>query len=548
MAGSGTHEDIAARDDAHLRSLGIKPELKRTLGFLANFAVAFSYISVATGTFTNQAVAFGVGGPAIFWAWPLVILGQTFVALNFAELSTHFPVAGSIYQWSKRLSNRTLGWFTGWIYFWAGVVTVAAVAATVPLILSTVIGFDLASPSPVPALDMWQFVGVLALITTTAINTIGVRLLATINNIGVGAEIVGMLLFALILLFFANHQSPSVLFDTSYTSQLANGNYLAVFLVGMFMALFVVYGFDTAGTFGEETVDASRHAPRGVLSSIWLSGLVGAIFLLAVTLSFQDVGAAVATGQAFGFPIADTITQNLTFTLFGDFTLGKLYLVVIFVAVYVCTLAIQGATVRLMFSMGRDRRLPFGHLWAHVSPTLQTPSYASLAVGVLAAIPLLVMGALGSIYLAIAATGMIYIAYFLCNLGVLMARRRGWPQRAGFFSLGNWGTVINVLALVWGGLMVINIALWTWPEVFGDFGNDLRNTWSNPFINTFIAIGKNADGTPNILSGLPAIPVFEALVGTVLVIGVIYYLVAQRGVEEEAGMAPDLATGEATIG
>ena len=73
----------------------------------------------------------------------------------------------------------------------------------------------------------------------------------------------------------------------------------------MFMALFVVYGFDTAGTFGEETLDASRQAPRGVLSAIWLSGIVGAIFLLAVTLSFKDIAAAIAEGQAFGFPIAD---------------------------------------------------------------------------------------------------------------------------------------------------------------------------------------------------------------------------------------------------
>ena len=545
MAESMHSADQAARDDAHLRSLGIKPELKRTLGFLANFAVAFSYISVATGTFTNQAVAFGVGGPAIFWAWPLVILGQTFVALNFAELSSHFPVAGSIYQWSKRLSNRTLGWFTGWIYFWAGVVTVAAVAATVPLVLSTIMGFDLAGPSPVPGLDMWQFVGVAALVTTTAINTLGVRLLALINNIGVAAEIAGMAVFALILLFFANHQSPAILFDTSYTSQLANGNYPAVFLVGMFMALFVVYGFDTAGTFGEETLDASRQAPRGVLSAIWLSGLVGAVFLLAVTLSFQDVGAAVATGQEFGFPIADTIKANLTFGLLGDFTMGDLYLVVILIAVYVCTLAIQGATVRLMFSMGRDRRLPFGAAWGHVSPSLQTPSYASTAVGILAAVPLLVMGALGSIYLAIAATGMIYLSYFLCNLGVLQARRRGWPQREAFFALRNWGTVINVLALVWGGVMVVNIGLWTWPEVFGDFGNDLRNTWSNPFINTFIAVGKKPDGSPNILEGLPSIPVFEALVGMVVLVGLIYYLVAQRGRADE--VAPDVATGEATI-
>src|SRR5438270_12237793 len=94
--------DVAARDDAHLRSLGIKPELRRTLGFLSNFAVAFSYISVSTGTFTNQAVAFGVGRPAIVWAWPLVILGQPLVVRDFAGLSSHFPGAGSVFQVCNR--------------------------------------------------------------------------------------------------------------------------------------------------------------------------------------------------------------------------------------------------------------------------------------------------------------------------------------------------------------------------------------------------------------------------------------------------------------
>ncbi|MEA2654291.1 MAG: hypothetical protein QOI37_1518 [Chloroflexota bacterium] len=545
MAGpaADSAQDIAARDDAHLRSLGIKPELSRTLGFLSNFAVAFSYISVSTGTFTNQAVAFGVGGPAIFWAWPLVILGQTFVALNFAELSSHFPVAGSIYQWSKRLSNRTLGWFTGWIYFWAGVITVTAVAATVPLVLSTIYPdqIKLADPSPIAALDMQSFIGLVALLTTTLINLVGVRLLSIINNIGVGAEILGMLVFALILLFFANHQPVSVLFDTSFTSNLGDGNYAPVFLVGMFMALFVVYGFDTAGTFGEETLDASRQAPRGVLSAIWLSGIVGAVFLLAVTLSFKDVAAAVAEGQAFGFPIATTIKQNLTFAL-GGLTLGDLYLIVILIAVYVCTLAIQGATVRLMFSMGRDRRLPFGGAWGHVSSTFKTPANASVAVGILAAIPFIVTGAGAAIYIAIAATGMIYLAYFLCNIGVLVARTKGWPHKGAWFSLGSWGTIINILALLWGGVMVINIAIWTDPGIFGAFGNDLRNTWSNPFINTFIKIGGKLQ------DGLPAWPIFETTVGAVVIIGALYYIVAQRGKLDAMQVEADQATGEAVIG
>ena len=544
MAGPGSsNQDVAARDDAHLRSLGIKPELSRTLGFLSNFAVAFSYISVSTGTFTNQAVAFGVGGPAIFWAWPLVILGQTFVALNFAELSSHFPVAGSIYQWSKRLSNRTLGWFTGWIYFWAGVITVTAVAATVPLVLSTIYPdqIKLADPSPLPGLDMQSFIGLVALLTTTVINLIGVRLLSIINNIGVGAEILGMLVFALILLFFANHQPVSVLFDTSFTANLSDGGYAPIFLVGMFMALFVVYGFDTAGTFGEETLDASRQAPRGVLSAIWLSGIVGAVFLLAVTLSFKDMAASVAEGQAFGFPIATTIKDNLTFAL-GGLTLGDLYLIVILIAVYVCTLAIQGATVRLMFSMGRDRRLPFGGVWGHVNPRFRTPANASVAVGILAAIPFIVTGAGAAIYIAIAATGMIYLAYLLCNIGVLVARTKGWPHKGAWFTLGSWGTIINVLALLWGGVMVINIAIWTDPGIFGAFGSDLRNTWSNPFINTFIKIGGNLQ------KDLPSWPIFETTVGAVVIIGAVYYVVAQRGKLDAMQVEADAATGEAVIG
>jgi amino acid transporter len=532
--------DQIARDDAHLRSLGIKPELNRTLGFISSFAVAFSYISVATGSFTQQAVAIGVGGPPFIWAWFIVILGQTFVALNFAELASHFPVAGSIYQWSKRLSNKTLGWFTGWFYFWAGVLTVTAVAATVPYVMSPLFGIDLSAPSPIGFLNTWSFMAIIALAVSTLINAFGVRLLATLNNIGVAAEILGMIVFALVLLIFANHQPISVIFDGSYTKDLAGGNYFAVFLVGMFLALFVVYGFDTAGTFGEETVDAGRQAPRGILAAIWLSGLAGLLFLLGVILSFKDIPAAVAEGQAFGFPFATTIKDNLTAAI-GGITLGDVYLVVILIAVSVCTLAIHGATTRLMFSMGRDGRLPFGRTWGHVNSTFKTPTNAALGVGVLAFVPFLVTGALAAFYLAIAATGTIYISYLLCNWGVLRARQKGWPHRGAWFKLGSWGTIINIVALIYGALMVINIGLWE-SSIFGDYGNELRSIWSNPPINTFLQFNGQ------VLSGLPAIPVFEFFVGTVLLFGILYYVLSgQRGKEDVEQIAPDAATGEAVI-
>ena len=527
MSGPGSAADVAARDDAHLRSLGIKPELRRSLGFLSNFAVAFSYISVSTGTYTLIALGLGVGGPAFFWSWPLVILGQTFVALNFAELASHFPVAGSIYQWSKRLSNRTLGWFTGWFYFWAGVVTVTAVAGTVPLVMAGIFGMDLSAPSPLPFFNNLVFWALITLVSTTVINAFGVRLLALINNIGVGAEILGMLVFAIILLIVGRHQDFSVLFQTAGTETPETGGYLPVFLVAMFMSLFVVYGFDTAGTFGEETLDASRQAPRGVLSAIWLSGIVGAVFLLAIVLATPDMNAALSDPA----PIATAIEAGL-----GQ-TFGSIYLWVILVAVYVCTLAIHGATVRLMFSMGRDRRMPFGGLWGHVNQSFRTPANAALAVGVLAAIPFFITDSPG--LLATGATGLIYLSYFLCNLGVLAARRRGWPHKGAWFSLRSWGTIINVIALVWGGVMIVNFGLWSDPGLFGNFGSDLRDL-TNPSL-TILTSGGNS------ISFLPDIPFYEGTVLLILIVGLVYYYATGQNRREDKVEA-DLATGEAVIG
>ncbi len=104
------------------------------------------------------------------------------------------------------------------------------------------------------------------LVITTIINAFGVRLLSILNNIGVATEILGMVVFALILLFFANQPVPiSILFDTGGTEAATGGSYLPAFALGLFMSIFILYGFDTAGTFGEETIDASRQAPRGVI-------------------------------------------------------------------------------------------------------------------------------------------------------------------------------------------------------------------------------------------------------------------------------------------
>jgi len=193
--------------------------------------------------------------------------------------------------------------------------------------MSFVFGFKLTDPSPIAALSNQVFWALATLVVTTLINAFGIRLLSVINNLGVVAEILGMLVFALILLVFFNHQPLSVLTTTAGLENQPGGTFLGMFLVAMFMALFVVYGFDTAGTFGEETVNAGKQAPRGVLTAILLSGAIGTVFLLAIILATPDMKAEIAAAQALSYPIGDVILATM-----GD--AGKLYLAVILAAVY----------------------------------------------------------------------------------------------------------------------------------------------------------------------------------------------------------------------
>ncbi|HXB03675.1 MAG TPA: amino acid permease, partial [Candidatus Angelobacter sp.] len=94
-------EDHAHSADVRdLARFGYQQELRRVLGVYSSFAVAFSYISPSTGIFTLFILGISLAGPAFFWSWPIVVIGQLIIGLNFAEVSAHFPVAGSVYQWT----------------------------------------------------------------------------------------------------------------------------------------------------------------------------------------------------------------------------------------------------------------------------------------------------------------------------------------------------------------------------------------------------------------------------------------------------------------
>jgi amino acid transporter len=507
-----TEQAGGERDSADLAQFGYKQELKRGLGTFSSFAVAFSYISPSTGIFTLFALGLTTLGGVFIWTWPVVAAGQFIIAMNFAEVSSHYPIAGSVFQWTKYLAGRRYAWFSGWTYLFAGILTVTAVIATIPLALVPALN-GLGWDSLTLTLHTELVIALITLVVITVLNIYGVRLVAIINNTGVLFEILGMFVFALILMAFHNHQGFSVATNTAglHLSFLTGSN---SFVLGMFMSLFVIYGFDTASTLAEETRDPRRAAPKAVLGSVIGAFIIGGVFLLGTLMSIPNMHTAI--NNAWG--PAQIIEANFS-TPFAT-----IYLLVVTAAIFVCCLSIMAATIRLCFGMSRDNQLPLSNVLSRVAPNLHTPIGACIAVGILAAVPLIQFSGAGII--AIAATGMIYLSYFLGNFAILRARLKGWPKTDAPFKLGRWGLLVNVVGLLYGGAMLINFA---WPRAA-----------SNPKPNeTVVGTGKSATQLLNFhLSFLNGIPILWTVVVVIALIGVIYYAVVGRNKQFPAVVAP----------
>ncbi|WP_116202963.1 APC family permease [Amycolatopsis circi] len=444
--------------DRELGEFGYTNQLKRTLGSFHTFAAGISYISVLTGVFQLSYLGLSEGGPAYWWSWPAVFIGQLMVALCFAELAAQYPVAGSVYNWAKKLSNPHIAWMAGWMMLLASIVSISATALAYQRTLPQITSF-------------FQFIGdgtgtsdaangvllaTVLIVFTTLINAFGVKLMARINSAGVFVE----LLFAVLLVvFLAFHfvRGPSVVTQTNGTEAGHSSGYLGAFLIAGIASSYVMYGFDTAASLGEESLNPHRNAPKAILRALVASFVLGGLIILFALMAVGNIHAPELGTVGLQYVLTDALGPAI----------GRVFLFVVFIAITVCVLAVHTAAIRIAFAMARDNALPGGRKLARVNKTTGTPVLPAIVIGVLA-VALLVLN-INSTQIFSAVTSLaiilIYLSYLLVTVPMLIRRLRGrWPREgtpAGRFSLGRWGLPVNVLGVLWGGAMTINLA---WPR------------------------------------------------------------------------------------
>jgi urea carboxylase system permease len=453
----------SSADSGELATFGYKQELDRSLGSFSSFAAGFSYISILTGVFQLFGFGFLNAGPPVWWTWLIVFTGQMLVALCFAELAGQYPLAGSVYQWSKRVAGDFVAWMTGWIYIVGSIVTVAAVAVAWQVVLpqvSTSFEFvgsaaDAGTYATPNGAKNAIILGAVLVVFATIINMLGVKIMARINNFGVLAELIGSTILVILLLFHI-HRGPQVVVHNLGLGQGHSWGYFGAFIIGGIMSAYVMYGFDTAGTLAEETNEPRRAAPPAIIRALIAASIIGGLLILFALMAVKNINDP--NIPALGLPYI--IKQAL-----GN-TVGNVFLVDAAIAISVCTLAVMAACIRLLFAMARDGRLPFGTHIARVSGSRRVPIVPALVVGILALVILAVNYGNQSAFVALISVAivMFYIAYLGVTGGMLVKRLRGqWPRpdHGPYFSLGRWGLLVNAVAVAYGLIVAINIA---WPR------------------------------------------------------------------------------------
>ena len=449
--------------------------LRRVLSSFANFGLAYSGIGVSAGLFTLFGFSLSSSGPAMFWGWPIIALGALVICLMWAEMSSHYPYAGVMYQWPMLLAGRRVGWFIGWLYLFANIALVTATFSTIWVGFVPLLGLTYTTGTGI-AFALVSLVGFVGL------NILGIGLVGRITERAVILElgIVGLVL--VLLLIFGHHSSPAIFLQSAGTGSTFHA-WLPGFLGGgIFVAVWVFYFFETAGTLGEETIDAPRSAPRSVLGTWGTTFIIGLLTLFVFILAAPNITGAMKSST----PIPDIIGASLP----SFFT--KLYLAVITLVLLLGANVALTSAARHVYGMARDGTLPFSGFLSRLRTETGTPWAALITVAVIGALPFIASQSFAVIITG--ATAFFYVVYLLVMVTTLWARLRGWPKAAAPFSLGRWGIPLNIVAVLFTAALTVDL-MW------------FRNSTNPTFHGLRVALW---------MFGVPAVA------------GILYYALVQR--------------------
>jgi amino acid transporter/nucleotide-binding universal stress UspA family protein len=301
-------------------------ELERNLGFREAMSLGGGTM-IGAGIFILPGLAAEGAGPASAISFVIAGFVALLAALSLAELATGMPIAGGSYHYVNRALGGLFGSIVGW-GMWTGLMFASAFY---------MIGFGQYIVAPLPFLDgraLIVLLGLVGLGLITGINFYGTDESSGAQNIMIGAELVVVLVYVALGVFFIN---PGNLEDFAPTGPSG--------IVATTGVVFVTYlGFEIIATVAGEIERPGKLIPLTmVLSVVSVTLLYAAIMLISTgVVPYDELGGSLV-------PVSDIAA----ITMFGAVGVTAVTVAAAIAAISSSNSSILAAS-RVIFAMGRD--------------------------------------------------------------------------------------------------------------------------------------------------------------------------------------------------
>jgi basic amino acid/polyamine antiporter, APA family len=324
--------------------------LKRSIGLWSAVAINVGAI-IGGGIFVVTGIVAGYAGSALIISMIVAGIIAFITAVSLAKLTAWQPVEGGSYEYGRQLVSPYAGFMSGWMWLVANTFTGAAVS----------LGFANYLAVAIPGLPANIVAAVMCLVFT-ALNLVGAKESASVNNIFVAIKLAVLAFFVVYGAFNVNTANFAPFIPIS-----------SGVLYGMFFIFFAYGGFARVSVVAEEIKDAKRNVPRALLLSLGISMV---IYILVGLVALGLLGANGLAASSSPLSTAIGVTGNVWAVQI--IALGGLV-----ATASVLLTAILGVS-RMAFSMARHNDLPSA--LARLHGRFLTPSYTIIGTGVLMAV------------------------------------------------------------------------------------------------------------------------------------------------------------------
>ncbi|MFF4832080.1 APC family permease [Streptomyces sp. NPDC001315] len=333
-------------------------DLRRSLGFrdLVVYGLLFIAPMAPVGVFgTLDAKSHG----AVALVYVFATVAMAFTALSYAQMVRVVPQAGSVFAYARVGLGREAGFIAGWM-------------AMLDYLLIPAVAYlfsGVAMNSLVPEVSRWVWTA-LAVVVTTLLNLWGVRAAARVGFLVLAMEIVVLVVFVVSAVVVLARDGAERGWLSPLTGDGTQGAFALSAVIGaVSIAVLSYLGFDAIATFVEEVgqegpearrkggggrrAGGSETVARALLFCLAVAGVlfVAQTYLVALlepTTSAQFAADPVKQGSAFYDAVDVSVGTWLHDLVAVSKAIGAAF----------AALAGQAAAARLLFAMGRDRRLP----------------------------------------------------------------------------------------------------------------------------------------------------------------------------------------------